>query len=140
MPNVGDTSSAASGRPALAMLRDVDFEDCIRAVNSLPGMAIEEGIDVAVAWAMTELGSILDLLNLAEARTPEAAKAAHRVYGVLSEGFVRVMARSDRAGFLMRRDFLAAVRSQLLGPSVRAVFLRTTADTRTPYTPITGER
>ena len=140
MANVSDASSAASGRPALAMLRDIDFEDCVRAVNSLPGMAVEEGIDVAVAWAMTELGSLLDLLNLADPRTPEAAKASHRVYGVLSEGFVRVMARPDRAGFLMRRDFLAAARSQLLGPSIRAVFIRTTADTWTPYQAITGER
>lgn len=137
---VGDVSSAASGRPAMALTRDSDWEDLVRAVNSLPKMAESEGIDTAIAWGMTELRSILDLLGLGEPRTAEDAKAAHRLHIALTEGFLRVMARSDRAGFLLRRDFLAAAERQHLAPTLRAVFNRTTADTRSPYVPITGER
>ena len=130
----GDPASAASGRPALAATRDADFEDVVRAVNSLPTMAEEQGMDTTVAWAQTELRSLLGLLDLSDPRTPERAKAVHRVLGVsLSEGFVRVMARDDRAGFLMRRDFLAVVEFYLLGPTLKTVFARTTADTRLPY-------
>jgi len=135
-----DPSSAASGRPALAMLRDIDFEDCVRAVNSLPTMAEEQGLDVAIAWAGTELRSVIDLLHLADAKTPEDAKAAHRIHIALTEGFVRVMCRDDRAGFKMRADFLAAVERQLLASTMRAVFNRTPQDTRSPYMPLTGER
>lgn len=135
-----DPSSAASGRPALALTRDVDFEDVVRAVNSLPTMADEQGIEMAVAWGMTELSSVIDLLYLADARTADAAKASHRVHIPLTEGFLRVMARDDRAGFLMRRDFLQAIERNLLSPTMRAVFARSVADTRTPYVPLTGER
>lgn len=134
-----DTSSAASGRPALAMTRDLDFERVVKGVNGLPKMAAEQGIDVTVAWATTELRSLIDLLYLADPRTPEDAKAAHRVHIALSEGFVRVMARSDRAGFLMRRDFLTAIAHQL-NLTLRIVFARTTADTRLPYIPQVAER
>lgn len=135
-----DVSSGASGRPALGILRDVDWEDVVRAVNSLPTMAEERGVDVAVAWGMTELRSVLDLLHLHDPKTPEDAKATHRVHIALSEGFLRVMVRSDRAGFLLRRDFLASVERQFFSPTARAVFARTTADTRSPYIPLTGER
>ena len=136
-----DRSSGAAGRPALGILRDTDFEDVVRAVNSLPIIKEREGIEVAVGWGMTELRSLLGLLDLADPRTPEAAKDIHRAIGVtLGEGFVRVMTRNDRAGFLMRRDFLAAVEFHLLRPTIRVVFNRTTADTRTPYVPLTGER
>lgn len=134
------SASAAAGRPALALSRDTDWEDVMRGVSSLPEMARAEGIETAIAWAMTELRSLMDLLYLAEPKTPEDAKAAHRVHAVLSEGFVRVLCRDDRAGFLMRRDFLAAIERQLFSPTVREVFRRTTADTRSPYIPITGER
>lgn len=136
----GDAKSAASGRPAMAMTRDVDWEDIVRAVNSLPAMAEEHGIEVAVAWGMTELRSLLDLLNLTVPRTPEEAKTAQRVHMILTEGFLRVMCRTDMAGFRMRRDFLTAVAHHYLGPTLLTVFNRTTADTRSPYIPITGER
>ena len=137
---MSDDASAASGRPALAMLRDQDFEDAVRAVHSLPKMAAESGIDVAVAWGMTELRSLIDLLHLGDPKTPEDAKAAHRIHIALTEGFLRVACREDRAGFLFRRDLIAAIERQLLAPTMRAVFNRTTADTRSPYIPLIGER
>lgn len=124
----------------MAMTRDVDWEDVVRAVNSLPTMAEEQGLDVAVAWGATELRSVLDLLHLGDPKTPEDAKAAHRVHIALTEGFLRVMARDDRAGFKMRADFLAAVERQFLAPTLRTVFNRTTADTRQGYTPLLSER
>lgn len=129
-----------AGRPALGLLRENDWEDVMRAVHSLPVMAETKGIEVAVAWGMTELRSLLDLLYLADPKTPEDAKASHRVHIALTEGFLRVMVRSDRAGYLMRRDFLAAVERQFFSPTARTVFNRTTADTRSPYIPLTGER
>lgn len=131
-------SSGAAGRFDLRTLRDTDWEDVVRAVNRLPKMAAQKGVEMAIAWAQTELRSIIDLLFLADPKTPELAKAAHRVHVALSEGFVRVMCRPDRAGFLMRRDFLAAVERQLYSPTARAVFARSVAEKRGPYVPILG--
>lgn len=137
---MSDPSPNPSGRPALGLLRENDWEDVVRAVNSLPSMAETQGMDVAVAWGMTELRSVIDLLHLADPRTPEEAKAAPRIHILLTEGFLRVMARPDRAGFNLRRDFLAAVERELLSPTMRTVFTRTTSDTRQPYIPTLGER
>lgn len=136
-----DGTSNPSGRPALGIVREHDWEDVVRAVESLPKLAEEQGIAVAVKWGMTELRSLLGLLDLADPRTPERAKEIHRAVGIsLGEGFLRVMARDDMAGFLMRRDFLAAIEYHLYAPTVKAVFTRTTADTRSQYFPMTGER
>jgi hypothetical protein len=131
--------SAASGRPALALTRDTDWEDVVRAVHSLPMLAEHEGLEVAVAWCDTELRSVVDLLSLAQSRTAANAKAVHRIHMALSEGPARVMCRSDRAGFNCRVAFLRAVERWMLGPTLREVFARTAADARSAYQPIVGE-
>jgi hypothetical protein len=136
MPDTGP--SAASGRPSLGLTRDADWEKVVRAVNALPAMAEKRGVDVTVAWAQTELRSLIDLLALAPPRTPASALAQHRVHLLLGEGFVRVYARPDRAGLAARRDLLSAIEREMLHPTFRAVFGRSSEPDRRPYVPVLG--
>lgn len=131
--------SAASGRPALALLRDSDWTDLVRAVSSLPEKRSKWGMDMTVAWANTELRSLVDLLALSIPRTTANAIAVHRVHMALGEAFVRVMSRSDRAGLQARSAFLSAVERNLLAGTYRAVFAKSSADVDTRYIPEVSE-
>lgn len=123
----------------MAITRDTDWEDIVRAVQSLPKLAHDKGVDVAVAWAEFELRSLVSLIDLTDPRTPAAARNAHRALSVvLTDGFIRVMVRNDGAGFRMRRDVLAIWERVLLGPTLKSVFARSAPDTRTPYMPQVG--
>jgi hypothetical protein len=132
--------SAASGRPAVALTRDSDYERFVAAVHYLPSVAQERGVEVAWVWASTELRSLLDLLVLGKPTTSEA-KARQRVHIALSEATVRVMARRDLAGLRARADFITAVERTCLAPTLRAVFekSRDEAGDEGPYIPETDE-
>jgi hypothetical protein len=134
--------SAASGRPAVGLTRDSDYEDFIRGVHSLPEQARKGGIEVALVWADTELRSFVDVLILAHPRTESGAKAQQRVHIALNEGAIRVMCRDDLAGLRCRSDFIRAVERSCLAPTLRAVFEKSrdeSGDGEGEYEPQTGD-
>lgn len=130
-----EASTAASGRPALALTRDTDWEDVVRTVNALPLIAQERGRLVATAFARTEIRSLVDIVALAEPRTRSQAHGLHRLHILLSEPFARVMARDDVAGFVQRSLFLEAVERFALAPTFRRVFERSAPELESGYTP-----
>lgn len=131
-----EASTAAAGRPALALTRDTDWEDVVRAVNSLPSMAKDRGLIVACAWARTELRSLISVIVLADPKSRAQALARHRTLGImLSEPFARVMCRDDAAGLVQRTEFLEAVELWCLGPTIQRVFERSAQDLDGGYSP-----
>lgn len=134
------TMSAASGRSSLALTREGDWEDVVRAVHSLPDNAREWGMDKAVAWGRTQLRSLVDLVALSEPRTKEEAKAIRRVHMYLTVGILRSMSRDTPASLAIRTEFLEAIENVLLAPTYKLVFSRSGADSgEEPYEPILGE-
>lgn len=131
----GDAASGAAGRPAVAVLRDDDWEAVVKAVHSLPAMARKKGYRVATAWARTELRSLVDLLVLGRGETRAAVLAVHRVHLLLGEPFARVMCRDDIAGFNQRTDLLEVVERFALAPTLRTVFARSPQDLERAYEP-----
>lgn len=135
MARDSDGGSGASGRAALATLRDDDWEAFVAAVMDLPNMAATHGTDVAIAWARTEMASLLDLLDLTEAKGPIQLLAKEAVGLFMETGSLRLMCDADRAGFQYRVAFLAVVRHEIFRPSVRVVFERSAPSAASPYVP-----
>lgn len=133
--------TSASGRPALAETRDVDWERFVKAVHSLPYKRRKWGLARAISWGRTQLRSLFGLLALDAdaALTPEQAQALRGVRLYFTTGVLLVMVRSDRIGLQRRTQFLEAVEALYLEPTLRAVFRRTPAPLRPAYEPKTQE-
>lgn len=131
--------SGASGRRALAVLRDTDWEDIVATVHFLPTLADEKGSEVALAFARTELRSLMGLLGLARPETREAAAARSAVGSFFEDGSLRLLIEDGRAGFRYRVAFLSVLQRELFETAVRAVFERSAPSDRAPYVPqVTG--
>jgi hypothetical protein len=138
---VTEDETSASGRPALAETRDVDWERLVRHTHSLPFKRDQWGTERAVAWGRTQLRSLLALLGLDEdaPTTPERRQAIRGVRLYLTEGPLEVMMRRDYIGLRVRTDFLESAEALFLEPTLRAVFRRTPAPSQRPYEPKMGE-
>lgn len=131
-----DVKTAAAGRSSLSVSRDEDWESFVKAVRGLPQMRLEKGEEITIAWAQTELASLLDILNLADPNTHELAIAQSAIYLYFTEGVIRVMMRDDYAGFNRRAKFLRAVERWMVHHTFKAVFRSSLNDTtRRPYVP-----
>jgi hypothetical protein len=137
---MADLQTSASGRPSVALSRDSDWEDVVSAVHSLPALAAEHGLEAAVAWAGTELESLISVILLFEPNDKQAAHAAAQIRVCLSEGPARVMCRDDRAGFNARTAFLRSVETMALAPTMRAVFRASKDATGSKYQPQVGDQ
>lgn len=135
MARDADTGSGASGRNALAIFRDDDWDSFVAAVMDLPTIARDRGVDVAIALMRIEIASLLDLLDLVDARGTTQLMAKEAVGLFLETGSLRLMADGDRAGFQYRVAFLGVVRREIFRPSVRAVFERSAPSATNPYVP-----
>lgn len=133
-----ESPTAAAGRHALAVHRDEDWEDFVSSVRYLPILAEEQGAEIAIAWAKTELRSLLALLGLGKPATVEAAQARAAVAGFFDEGPLRLLCASDRAGRRMQTAFIEVVAHEYFEPSVRAVFERSQPSADLGYAPIVG--
>lgn len=139
MPRGDEPTSGASGRSALAIFRDEDWEDIVTVVRGLPELARTEGLDRAMAFARTELRSSVSLLDLVPPLNP-VDRAAREAMGVFFEpGCVRLLCDPDRAGFEAQTALLEVLHHELFRPSVRAVFERSAPSDRTPYQPIVAK-
>ena len=127
--------SLASGRPALDMVRDHDFERIVKAVEAIPRIAAKYGIHRCISFSRIELRSLLIRLQVRVPDTPQRAVAIHRIHRHLEEGYIRVYARSDLAGRNARDDFLEGVAMDLLLPAIQAAFAASQTVISSSYRP-----
>lgn len=131
-----DVGSGAAGRQALATFRDDDWESFVAAVRYLPQMARDEGMDVAIAFAQTELRSMVSLMGVAHPPTKEARAARASVAAFFEEGVVRLLCDGDAASVRAQTAFITVVHREFFETGVRAVFEQSSATEVRPYVPL----
>jgi hypothetical protein len=130
-----ELTSGASGRAALAVFRDEDFEDFIALVRWLPTFARTEGYAAAIGLWRTEGRSLVALFRLKRPENADEWALSEGVSSFFSGGVSRLLCDPDEAGFNAQTAIIESVERFLFEPSVRAVFERSAPSEVKPYVP-----
>ena len=83
---VSPSDMGVAARVAITRLREQDFPEFVRCVETIPHVYREEGRLGAMTYIHGRVASMIDAMSLAAPRTPDLVQTQHRLHAMLNEG------------------------------------------------------
>ena len=112
---VSPSDMGVAARVAITRLREQDFPEFVRCVETIPHVYREEGRLGALTYIQGRVASMIDAMSLSAPRTPDLVQTQHRLHAMLNEGQAEVLMLDEfgperEACFEAARKALAAAR------------------------------
>ena len=83
---VSPSDMGVAARVAITRLREQDFPEFVRCVETIPHIYREEGRLGALTYIQGRVASMIDSMSLSAPRTPDLVQTQHRIHAMLNEG------------------------------------------------------
>jgi hypothetical protein len=84
--DVSGSDMGVAARVAITRLREQDFPEFVRSVESIPTIYRQEGRLAALAYVQERVSTMVDAMSLVAPRTPDLVRTQHRIHMLLNEG------------------------------------------------------
>ncbi len=88
---VSPSDMGVAARVAITRLREQDFPEFVRCVETIPHIFREEGRLGALTYIQGRVASMIDAMSLSAPRTPDLVQTQHRLHAMLNEGQAEVL-------------------------------------------------